>query len=54
MIHREEHYIAKISPTKMRRVVFDKFAPQCRYLFAVHFCVRSLCEEEMEIGNSKK
>lgn len=47
-------HIAKISPRKRSRVVLDKFAPQCRYLFAVHFCVRSLCEEEMEIGNSEK
>lgn len=47
-------HIAKISPTKRNRVVFDKFAPQCQYLFATHFRVRSLCEEEMERGNSEK
>jgi len=56
MIRREEHYIhiVKISPTKRSCVVFDKFAPQCQYLLAIRFCVRSLCKEEMERGNSEK
>lgn len=56
MMHREEHclLIAKILPTKRKHGAFDKFSPWCQYLFAIHFCVRSPCEEEMERGNSEK